>query len=193
MPWPKEHKRETREKIVRAAADAFREHGIDGVSVGEVMERAGLTHGGFYAHFRSKDDLLASAIAYASAQTQELLAGARGKGAENALVCEAMMYLSEQHAEHPERGCPIAAMGPELERSGGSVRATLTQEIGKRLAHLRDIAGARISPKAKKQRAAGALACMIGGIVLARALDEPQRSELLAQCRAFLSDALGDG
>ncbi len=73
MPWPKEHKRNTRERIIEAAAGAFRERGIADVGVAEIMRDAGLTHGGFYAHFASKEELLAEAVRFASAQVTNLL------------------------------------------------------------------------------------------------------------------------
>ncbi|MBV8214800.1 MAG: TetR/AcrR family transcriptional regulator, partial [Verrucomicrobia bacterium] len=73
MPWPKEHKHNTRARIIEAAAAAFRQRGIADVSVGNVMREAGLTHGGFYAHFASKDDLLAAAVAFASSQVTEIV------------------------------------------------------------------------------------------------------------------------
>src|SRR5260370_25681928 len=98
MSWPKERKRETRERIVEAAAAAFREHGVDKVGVAEVMRRAGLTHGGFYAHFASKEDLLAETVTHAVAQVTTMLktlleADAFG----NKLLKVATAYFSPAH------------------------------------------------------------------------------------------------
>ena len=189
MPWPKEHKNETRERIVRAAAAVFRERGIAEVSVGEIMRRAGLTHGGFYAHFDSKDDLLEASVAQASVETSAFLASSAEKAA-NPLVAAATAYLSPEHLAHPEFGCPIAAIGPELARGSGSVRQRLSEGIRSRLERLGRLATGGISAKVRRRRAAGALACMVGGIVLARGLSEPGGAELLADCRAFLREAL---
>ena len=77
MAWPKHRKRETRQRIVGAAAEAFRRRGIEGVGVDEVMARAGLTHGGFYAHFRSKDELVADAMAHAAEELGGILCARR--------------------------------------------------------------------------------------------------------------------
>jgi len=99
MPWSKGRKRETRERIVQAAADAFRERGLDGVGVADIMKRAGLTHGGFYAHFKSKDDLVRAAFEQMSREIAETV------GATD--------YLAELHMRHPERGCPLPTVGSE--------------------------------------------------------------------------------
>ena len=114
MPWSKEHKRETRERIVRAAADAFRERGIDGVGVADVMKQAGLTHGGFYAHFKSKDDLVKAAFEQMSREIADTV------GATD--------YLAELHMRHPERGCPLPTVGTELARSGAKMRRSVAGE-----------------------------------------------------------------
>src|SRR6516225_6971870 len=109
MPWPKEHKRNTRARIVDAAAAEFRQHGIAQVGVAEVMRRAGLTHGGFYAHFDSKEDLLAEALEYASEQVNGMLDTSPADDASaHRLLGTAMTYLSSFHLTHPERACPVA-------------------------------------------------------------------------------------
>jgi TetR/AcrR family transcriptional regulator, transcriptional repressor for nem operon len=177
MPWPKDHKRATRERIVEAASRAFRKRGITEVSVGDVMERAGLTHGGFYAHFDSKDALLAEAVAHAGAQARERTAKASD------LLTLATMYLSEEHLRDSEGSCPIAALGPELSRSDPHVRRALAAEIRTRLAGLRELAG-------NERHVAGVLACMVGGLIIARALSPSDAKLFLQECRAFLEEKL---
>ena len=189
MPWPKEHKAQTRERIVEAAASAFREAGVSQVGVADVMRRAGLTHGGFYAHFDSKDDLLAEALPHATLDSRanlDRLQGAAPKG----LLGAANAYLSPEHMSHPEMGCPIAALGPELTRSAPSVRQSLAREIRNRLDQLAALLPPRTPSERRRQEAAGALACMVGGIILARGMKQPERAAFLADCRVFLSDAL---
>src|SRR5215469_3225005 len=102
MPWPDEHKQETRERIVDAAATALRARGIDGVSVADIMADAGLTHGGFYAHFRSKEELVGAALKRAATQTIGILSQ------EPQIDAVIDTYLSAGHAAHPELGCPLA-------------------------------------------------------------------------------------
>ena len=189
MPWPKEHKAQTRDRVLDAASSAFREGGVTQVGVGELMRRAGLTHGGFYAHFDSKDELVAEALAYAMEDSRANLDRLEG-GAPKGLLSAANAYLSPEHASHPEIGCPIAALGPELTRGAPSVRQSFGREIRKRLDQLADLIPRRISPGRRRRDAAGALACMVGGIILTRGMKQPERAGFLADCRAFLAEAL---
>jgi TetR/AcrR family transcriptional regulator, transcriptional repressor for nem operon len=194
MPWPKEHKQNTRERIVGAAAAAFRQNGADKVGVSEIMQEAGLTHGGFYAHFASKEDLLIEALRYASEEANELLeteSPARGESSAPRLLAAALTYLSPYHLEHVERGCPIAALGPELIRSSQKVRRSFATEITRRLERLYELATGGV--KKRRQQAAGALACMVGGLIVARGLKEPERLEFLKDCQFFLREALSMG
>src|SRR5262249_62329167 len=113
MPWPKERKGKTRQRIVQAAASAFRKQGIADVGIAELMKRAGLTHGGFYAHFSSKEKLLADALAHAAAQVSENLRRSLARQpspGRDPLLSAAEAYLSPQHLQHPEAGCPVAAL-----------------------------------------------------------------------------------
>ena len=204
MPWPKEHKRNTRERIIEAAAGAFRKRGIAAVGVADIMRDAGLTHGGFYAHFASKEELLAEAVRFASVQVSNLLepeerevqrAGKRRSLSGDRLepppqLRAALTYLSSAHAEHPEWGCPIAALGPELARGSEKQRKTLAAEIRGRLKQLLKLTPATTSEATRGRRAAGALACMVGGVVLARGLPEAEGLEILKQCQLFVTEAL---
>jgi len=189
VPWPKEHKRATRERIVETAAAAFRRDGISHVGVSEVMRGAGLTHGGFYAHFDSKDDLLAEALSHAMADSRANLDELAG-GAPSGLLAAAQAYLSRAHLDNPDRGCPIAALGPELTRGKQPVRQTLAGEIRKRLSQLDALLPPETPAETRKQRTAGALACMVGGLILARGLKQSERAGFLSDCQAFLKDAL---
>ncbi|MBV8274267.1 MAG: TetR/AcrR family transcriptional regulator [Verrucomicrobia bacterium] len=191
MPWPKEHKHNTRARIIEAAAAAFRQRGIADVSVGDVMREAGLTHGGFYAHFASKDDLLAAAVAFASSQVTEIVdSKAATDGPMPPLLRAAFAYLSTAHFSHPEWGCPIATLGADLIRSGPKVRRTFAAGIKERLEQLYELAPPGMPVETRKREVAGVLACMIGGLILARGLRESDGLEFLKDCQGFLKDAL---
>jgi len=191
MPWPKDHKHNTRARIVEAAAAEFRQHGIARVGVAEVMRRAGLTHGGFYAHFDSKEDLLTEALEYASEQVNGMLDSPPKEHASTRhLLSTAMTYLSSFHLTHPEHACPVATLGPELLRSSQNIRRTLAAEIRRRLKKLHDLTPARVSPETRREQAAGTFACMVGGLILARALNESKGIKFLEDCHAFLREAL---
>jgi len=193
MPWPKEHKRNTRDRIVEAAAAAFRKNGPDKVGVSEIMQGAGLTHGGFYAHFASKEDLLVEALRYASEEANEMLeteAPPKGESSAPRLLDAALTYLSPFHLEHAERGCPIATLGPELIRSSQKVRRSFATEITRRLEKLYELATGGVEKR--RQQGAGALACMVGGLIVARLIGGKDANVVLQACRKFLHQALGD-
>ncbi|HEX7927408.1 MAG TPA: TetR/AcrR family transcriptional regulator [bacterium] len=193
MPWKEGHKEATRERIVKAAASAFRKRGLAGVGVADVMEQAGLTHGGFYAHFKSKDELIAAALQEASGQSavRRMARGEEGEAASH-LQAIAARYLRLEHAQHPETGCVIAALGQELGRDDSPVR----DEFDANLTSLRKLLATRApgaDAKAQAWQATGTLAAMVGGIVLARGLEDPAEAErLLSQVRRFVAEGLGE-
>src|SRR5260370_21011001 len=182
MPWSEGHKQATRERIIAAAASAIRVHGPDGVSVATIMKSVGLTHGGFYAHFASKEELIAEALSRATAQTFAFLerTAADATGGETPGLAEiADAYLSAIHCEHPEQGCAVAACGAELSRTQHAVR---TAYGGSTRAYLRWLAQhSRATQRNERTReATGPLAAMVGGTVLARPPhDPPQPPHLL--------------
>ncbi len=201
MPWPTQHKVETRRRILDAAAAAFRAEGIAAVGVADIMARAGLTHGGFYAHFASKEELLAEALTHAGRQTRAELGkvgpgpddtgpSATGPAGLRALIDG---YLSPGHRAHPERGCPIAAIAPEVSRASPPVRRRLAAGIRARLDQLRGLLPSAEPDPVRDRKAVAALACMVGGIVLARGLGEEEGLKLLESCREFLRSALDAG
>lgn len=180
MPWPDEHKQETHDRIVDAAATAFRERGIAGVSIAEVMGEAGLTHGGFYSHFKSKEELIGAALKRAATQLIGTWSQAGGLGA----VIDT--YLSMGHASHPELGCPLAAIGPELTRTGDKVRHGLATGIAQRIEFVR-----RLLPEeeATEENATAIVACLLGGIVLARMVSPEKSEAALEATRSLLHRA----
>ena len=192
MPWAENHKAETRERILDAAAVAFRAEGVDGIAVGDVMSRAGLTHGGFYAHFASKEQLVAEALRHASRQTTRKFDRTAEAAGADALRAVIDSYLDAAHVAHPERGCVVAALGPEAARGPRAVKVSLGQSIRARLDRLRRLLPASLPTRARDKQAAGVFACMVGGLILARGLQREESEQLLADCRAFLDDALAE-
>lgn len=183
MRRSKEDKAETHRVIVEQAARLFRERGIEQTSVADVMQAAKLTHGGFYRHFQSKDDLVAAAIETAVAEVLDELERAPPKDAPRAVLNRyTSMYLSEGHVNNPEFGCPIAALAAEAGRIGGRV-AVVTAEsikcvIGSIAAHL---PGAK---QAARERSAVMFATLVGAVVIARAAENSEiGKEVLSACR----------
>jgi TetR/AcrR family transcriptional repressor of nem operon len=190
MPWSTTHKAETRDRILEAAAAAFRADGVGAIGVADVMDRAGLTHGGFYAHFASKEQLVAEALRYASGQTTRKFDRTAASAGDGALEAVIDSYLDPAHLAHPERGCVVATLGSEAARGPRAVKRSLGQSIRARLDRLRRLMPASLSKRARDEKAAGAFACMVGGLILARGLEHDEAERLLADCRAFLHQAL---
>lgn len=187
MPWPKSHKSLTRRKIVQAAAGAFRAGGIARVRVEDVMARAGLTHGGFYAHFASKDELLRESLEHASVETVEMLSrplAALPGGDRFRAVIDA--YLSPAHVVHPEQGCPLASLGAEIARQGGATQRKLAHGVKGRLAWMRQLLSQGQGDVVPDDQVIGTLACMVGGLILARTVGGKDSTVVLDACREFL-------
>jgi TetR/AcrR family transcriptional repressor of nem operon len=177
MRVTREQAAENHERIVEAASRLFRQQGFDGVSVDAIMQDAGLTHGGFYGHFKSKEDLAAQALARALEHSAER----QGKHTDIAgLVSH---YLSQRHCEDRGNGCAIAALGADIAREGKGIRHGLTTHIRSQLDRLaRLLTGGTAAHRRK--RAIATLAGMVGALTLARAVDDPALSkEILAAAR----------
>ena len=166
-------------RIVASASQLFRERGLEGASVGDVMAEAGLTHGGFYKHFDSKDALVESAIGDAFAGFIRMLEEGDALPAAEAYRT---LYLSEEHRGHPGRGCPVAALGQEVGRGSPRLRAAFGAGIGRLVGALaRGMAG---SAQARRSAAIREFSMLVGAMVIARASDDATAGEVLAACRS---------
>jgi TetR/AcrR family transcriptional regulator, transcriptional repressor for nem operon len=170
-------KEATHERIVDVAARAIRRSGYDGAGVADIMREAGLTHGGFYAHFDSREAMLAEAADRAGADGVASLARiAAAAPPDEALHALLRAYLSKAHVERAEAGCPVAALGSEMPRQSPEVRRAATRRIKEMI----DLV-ARQSPDwgrpGAHEHALATVATMVGALVLARAVDEPRLSD----------------
>jgi TetR/AcrR family transcriptional repressor of nem operon len=191
MPWTPEHKEETRRRIVDAAAQAFRSNGVGGISLADIMRQVGLTHGGFYAHFKSKEDLVATTLAELHDARMARFEEMAKTTPDTALMKAADFYLSSRHREHPETGCAIATLGSELARTQGTARAQISTNIMAWLDRFADAAPGDGQAERRRQ-ARGSFAAMIGGLILARGVEDAHLSdEILRDVRRFIDEALG--
>lgn len=177
-------KEASHERIVQAAARAIRRSGYDGTGVADIMKEAGLTHGAFYAHFESREAMLAEAADRAGAEANALAASVIAAAPpEQALRALMQAYLSKEHLAGIETGCPISALGSEMPRQSPEVRRAATRRIKEMIDLI-----ARQSPDwgqpGAHERALVTAATMVGTLVLARAVDDPALSEAL--CSATL-------
>jgi TetR/AcrR family transcriptional repressor of nem operon len=176
-----------RQRIVETAARLFREKGYDGIGVADLMKSAGLTHGGFYGHFDSKEDLLAEATAHALKKSVERWEGYAAQGQETALDKIGQGYLTAQHRDHPGAGCSVTALGADIARLGPKARHALTEGACGQLAVLQKLMPGEGAAEKRKQ-ALATYASMVGALVLSRAVDDDALSlEILQAVQESLS------
>jgi TetR/AcrR family transcriptional repressor of nem operon len=182
---PNSRKEETHERIVDAAARAIRRHGYSGVGVAEVMKEVGLTHGGFYAHFDSRDALLVEALERAGRDSfLAVKHAAQQRAAKGVSDFRSLVetYLADGHLASMETGCPVAALGSDMPRQSDPVRAASAVRVH------RLIAAVRVAlPEAPRAAAGVVAATLVGSLQLARALgDNAEGRALLLASRKSL-------
>lgn len=169
-----ERKAETRRRIIETASGRFKRDGIDGSGIATLMSDAGLTNGAFYAHFSSKDDLVANVVAdQLRAQCENLSSLPPGREPLEAFVRE---YLSPHHRDHPDTGCPNAALLDEIGRCDDAVRDAYTQGMQS----IVDVIAAHLSPhepSAARTAAVGLFSVLVATLQLARAVSDRQLSD----------------
>jgi TetR/AcrR family transcriptional regulator, transcriptional repressor for nem operon len=192
MKRSREETAETRRRIIETAAEQFRSHGVAGVGIADLMAKADLTHGGFYRHFASKDQLVAEACRQALGDTTGEIAAAAdkapdGRGLETVL----RRYLNKPHRDTPEKGCTLAAIGGEVARADGDVRTAMTD------GYLSLVATVRrqlpdLPPAEAEDRALAIVAGMIGSLMMARLVaDEDLSNRILRVARQHLAAVAG--
>lgn len=164
MRYPDGHKEAVRASIVTRAARALRRDGLAGVSIPALMKQAGLTHGGFYAHFRNRDELVAAAVRCAAdASGSSVLSETTGD-----VTATVAAYLSQEHVDHPDRGCVLAALGSEGRRQPAVVRRAFAYAARGFLRLIDDKLGTASHPDAPSDDAMRLASQMVGAVVLAR-------------------------
>ncbi|NWH08870.1 MAG: TetR/AcrR family transcriptional regulator [Alphaproteobacteria bacterium] len=188
MKYPSGHKEKIRERIVKAAARRFRKEGIEAVGIAALMQALGLTHGGFYAHFKSKDALAAEASSHAfdetMAQLRDIISAAPPGERLRRLAAS---YVSAYHRDHPESGCLAAALGDDIARQSPQLRRAVTQKLDALIALIEEAAsadGLAVSGHAF-------LAQMMGAVTLSRIpLDQERRDRFIDDTLAALAKSL---
>jgi TetR/AcrR family transcriptional regulator, transcriptional repressor for nem operon len=162
-----------RQRIVEAASALFRRHGFDGVGVDEITKAAGLTHGGFYGHFRSKDDLAAEACAHEGVDPWVSWMDAPPDKRLDGLV---RSYLTTRHRDNRSNGCLFAALGSEVVRQPKAVRHAFTERFRSTVETLVRLLPGR-STAARRGKALATMAGLVGALTLSRAVDDPQLAD----------------
>lgn len=176
MRVSREQAAENREKILSTAATLFREKGFGGIGVADLMKAAGLTHGGFYGHFDSKDDLMAQACERAVDQLLQDGEARRQVSNDEPYIAFLKNYLSVGHRDNPGAGCLMAALGAEATRQNKTVRSAFTQSAKRLVTALTGIIPAANKKKAR-ENALVTLSTLVGAQIIARAVDDEEMSQ----------------
>jgi TetR/AcrR family transcriptional repressor of nem operon len=180
-----------RERIIEAAGALFREKGFGGIGVADIMQAADLTHGGFYGHFASKDDLVAQASKRAMARAATNWERVVADAPDTPFAALLKHYLSERHRDDPGKGCVFAALAADASRSGKVVRSAFAEGLEPLLDILTDAIPDR-SKAARRRKAVAAMAALVGALGLARATEgTPLSDEILDAARRELLAAMG--
>jgi TetR/AcrR family transcriptional repressor of nem operon len=184
MRYPPEHKDRVRQQIVQAASRRFRGRGSENVAIADLMHELRLTHGGFYRHFKGKQDLFNEAFLAAAAETRaRMKAAAEDAAPGHELEAIITRYLSAGHCENPSQGCPIAALAAEISRHPKSTRATLDRAVRESAAGIARFMPGRAAAE-RERHAVVLFASMAGTLMLARATaDESVRRDILKTAR----------
>lgn len=184
MKVSREQMQANRQRILTEAGRLFREKGFDAVGVAEVMQAAGLTHGGFYGHFASKDDLIAQTVAHMFAADD----GGQAPPANLPAFVDA--YLSPRHRDGVGDGCPTAALVADIRRQGPEARAALTEGVRSQIDRIASAMSDTPSSQVRRN-ATGAWATMVGAVMMARTLDdEALASRILQDAREWIGERL---
>lgn len=174
-----------RRRIIDVAGRLFRERGFDGIGVADLMKAAGLTHGGFYGHFKSKEDLAVQACSGALATNIKALSKVVDGATGDRFAEFIAFYLSDDHKNATGRGCTLAALGPDVARHGGALRSAFAEGVAAYLAILTDIVPGD-SQAEKRQKAMATLCSIVGALILSRAIDNEEFAD------SFLAAAAAD-
>jgi TetR/AcrR family transcriptional repressor of nem operon len=192
MRYSESHKAETHQKILRIASRALREKGPDNLAVAEVMKEAGLTHGGFYAHFKSKDALLAEALTSVFLRAGDNIDKmTEGLPPRHALATYIDFYVSPRHRDNPSTGCPITALNSDMPRQSKKFRDTFDRGVKVLVGRIAGwlAASGHADPDAL---AASVLSAMAGAVAVSRAVSDKSLSdEMLEAARAGIKARLG--
>jgi len=191
MPYPAEHRRATKTRIIRSARLLFNRQGFDAASIDDIMRHAGLTRGGFYSYFRTKSDLYAEAVALALAEppSKRWKGISVDFGAVDAARQVIRGYLSRQHFEDIDGSCPLVALPSDVSRSKPLVKKTY-EMVFKAMVDLFQ-EGLRRGGRADRQRALAIAAMCVGGLVLARSVENPRLANSLRDAAMRMALGLG--
>jgi AcrR family transcriptional regulator len=186
MPYPAAHRERVKEKILQSAQRLFNRHGFASVSIDEVMSDAGLTRGSFYTYFKSKSDLYAQAVTRVVCEKQDGAARMDGRLAADQIIRD---YLSHQHFENIDGGCPMVGLPSDISRSDRSVRQAFESAL-RLMVEIFERDMQRLGRVARDRALATAALC-VGGMVLARSIEDRMLADELRNAAMSVALTLG--
>ena len=171
------------DRIVDEASRQIRARGTDQPGVAEIMRAVGMTHGGFYKHFSSRDELVAEAVDRAFADSESAMSSVT-EGADDPLAAFVDWYLRKEHRDQPATGCGVAALAGDVSRGNERLRSAYQRQLELYLTHLQEMLGGDAE---SRRRATVAVSSLVGALVLARAVDD---DALSAEIRGDVRDAI---
>jgi len=175
---------QSKARILSVAAKMVRERGVENTSVAEVMQAAGMTNGGFYRHFESKDEMIALAVRRAFDEIADRFdRRLRQYGSAAAVEAYVEEYLSERHIDHPGHGCPVAAVATDAAHRRGVFAKEFVGGAERLIERLSDCSGGDALSSTARTKAIRRLAMLVGAVVIARAIGRsPLQKEIIAAC-----------
>jgi TetR/AcrR family transcriptional regulator, transcriptional repressor for nem operon len=175
---------QSKANIVSAAAKMVRERGVESTGIADVMEAAGMTNGGFYRHFESKNQMIGAAIKASFDEiTDRFSRRLRSNGPSAAVRAYVEEYLSERHLEHPGHGCPVAAVATDASRLRGALSTEFAEGAERLIRHLANGTNGNPGSAAKRKKAIRHLAMLVGAVVISRAVGQGAlRKEVIDAC-----------
>ena len=190
MGYSRAQKAKTHERIVKLASKRFREDGLASVGIAELMKEAGLTVGGFYKHFDSRDDLVAEAVSSAFGGWKRRVDAAKAGGPSVSLAKLIDDYLDEAHRDNPGTGCAFSALAPEIARSDKQTRALTSEQVRNDIQLIAGLLPGKDKSRARS-RAILTFSALVGAMSLARAVsDEGLSREILETVGQFLKNSV---
>lgn len=192
MRYDNEHKQRTRQKLLEEASAAIREHGPDNMSVAALMAKVGLTHGGFYAHFKSKDELVAEAITYILEDRLEAFEkNLEGTDTSLALTNYIDLYLSPEHRDLRDKGCAVVALNGDVARMSSDTKMRFESGI-KRTIHILSSTLNKLNKANSEELACSVLTEMAGALAVSRTLSNSELSDwVLSNARSSVKKRIG--
>ena len=177
MRYAKEHKSETREQLIQIASKLFRKDGIEKVGVASLMAGAGMTVGGFYRHFKSKDDLIKQAVLSAADETFCSIFSSTTEGKKNGLAYVLKIYLSPEHRDNPKSGCVVAALASELKNASPGIRTAIAEKSERFVGAIEELLPTGTSLNTRKRTANAIWGLMIGTLQMSRIITQKEASD----------------